>query len=269
MSRYMSKMYLQYCKDNKLEDVRACLSEGVDVNAVSDNGRWSALTIAAHKNLPDLLELVLSQPGIKVNMTTDAKAAGWSECQWTPLTFACHAGHSAIVARLVEVDGLAINYQDQYGDIACHWACMMGHTACVQVLANTERADWNRRNMWGQTPLWLALSKGYHEIVNILVRQQGIAIDYSVRNNYGQSLAQVAVCGGSERCVESLAGRPDCLCWSVLDENGDTPAMAALKDDKREIVEILVRCPRVDLSCRNSEGWSLLFRAIAENEIGK
>ena len=223
MSRYMSKMYLQYCKDNRLEDVRACLSEGVDVNAVSDNGRWSALTIAAHKNLPDLLELVLSQPGIKVNKTTDAKAAGWSECQWTPLTFACHAGHSAIVARLVEVDGLAINYQDQYGDIACHWACMMGHTACVQVLANTERADWNRRNMWGQTPLTLALSRGHPDIVDIVVRQRDL--DFSVRNNYGQSLAQLAVLSGELSCVEILANTQECDCWNIPDEKGDSLIM--------------------------------------------
>ena len=117
MSRYMSKMYLQYCKDNKLEDVRVCLSEGVDVNTVSDNGRWSALTIAAHKNLPDLLELVLSQPGIQVNKTTDAKAAGWSSCQWSPLTFACHAGNSAIVARLVETEGVNINFQGHISSI--------------------------------------------------------------------------------------------------------------------------------------------------------
>merc|ERR1719397_2260768 len=40
----------------------------------------------------------------------------------------------------------------------------------------------------------------------------------------------------------------------------------ALKEGKTEIVEILIRCPRVDLTCRDTQGWSLVFRAIARKE---
>ena len=45
--------------------------------------------------------------------------------------------------------------------------------------------------------------------------------------------------------------------------------MLALKVKETEIVEILIRCPRVDLSCRDKEGWSLVFRAIQRNELGE
>ena len=60
-----NRQFLKYCQENNLIKVRESLSLGVDVNTVSDNGRWSALTIAAHKNYPELLDILLSHPAIK------------------------------------------------------------------------------------------------------------------------------------------------------------------------------------------------------------
>ena len=100
----MDARYLQNCRDNNLDGVTESLSRGVDVNTVSQDGRWSGLTIAAEENYPELLEILLSHPDIKINKTT--------ECQRTALMVACDAGNSAIVSRLVEVPGLDINYQD-------------------------------------------------------------------------------------------------------------------------------------------------------------
>ena len=45
--------------------------------------------------------------------------------------------------------------------------------------------------------------------------------------------------------------------------------MKALKEGQIEIVQILLNCPRVDLSCKDKKGWSLLFRAIQEGLLGK
>ena len=71
------------------------------------------------------------------------------------------------------------------------------------------------------------------------------------------------------KCVESLAAQESFNCWNVPDMRGDTPIMWALKVGKTEIVEILLRCPRVDLNCRDKEGWSLVFRAIHFKELGE
>ena len=59
--------YLAECHDNNLAGVRVSLSRGVDVNTVSEGGYWSGLTIAAEKNYPELLEILLSHPDIKLN----------------------------------------------------------------------------------------------------------------------------------------------------------------------------------------------------------
>ena len=55
----------------------------------------------------------------------------------------------------------------------------------------------------------------------------------------------------------------------TANRDGDTPVMWAFKLDMTELVKILLRCPRVDLSCRDKEGWSLVFRAIQRDEFGE
>ena len=86
---------------------------------------------------------------------------------------------------------------------------------------------------------------------------------------FAETLGHAAVRGGIEKHVETLATEEKCQCWNLAADDGDTPIMLALKDRKTEIVEILIRCPRVDLSCRDEEGWSLVFRAIQYKSLGE
>ena len=220
--------FLKCCEQNNLEGVTYYLSCGADVNTVSDDGCCSGLTIAAKKNYPELLEILLSHPQIKINNTT----RDVDNHQWTALMFACDAGNSAIVSRLVQVPGLDINHQDEDGDTAARWASDSGHTECVSILAETDRVDWNKRNKGGRTPLYLALEQGHSDIVDIIVQQPNI--DYNVKTKFGETLGQAAVSGGNEKCLETV-----------------------------------LRCPRVDLNCRDEEGWSLVFRAIQRKKLGE
>ena len=182
---------------------------------------------------------------------------------------ACFFGNSAIVSRLVQESGLDINYQDEEGDgdTAAILATMLGKTECVRILAETGRVDWTKPGAWGKSPLFLALWQGDSDIVEIILQQSNI--DYSVESEDGISLAQIAVTKGDMKCVETVAAQESFNCWNVPDMRGDTPIMWALKVGKTEIVEILLRCPRVDLSCRDKEGWSLVFRAIHFKELGE
>ena len=102
--------------------------------------------------------------------------------------------------------------------------------------------------------------------MDIIVRQPNI--NYNVKTEHGITLAHAAVRGGNVKSVETLAAQERCDSWNVPDSDGDTPIMMALKEGKTKLVEILLRCPRVDLSCRDREGWSLVFRAIQQKEIG-
>ena len=245
--------FIQHCWSNNLDGVRNCLSRGVDDNKVLEVGR----SIAIENNFPELLEMLLSHPDIKINNTTKAQC----------LMYACDLGTPAIVSRLLELPGLDINYQNEDGHTAAHWTSQAGQTEMLRILADTGRVDWNKTNKWGVTPLYVALFKGHSDIVDIIVQQPNI--DYNVKTKKGVTLAQVAVKWGNVKCVETLAAQERCDCWNVPDSDGDTPIMWALKDDKAKIFKILLRCPRVDLSCRDEGGWSLVFRAIQMNKLGE
>jgi len=249
MERNEELEFLQHCHDNNLEGVADCLSRGVDVNTVSEDGRWSGLTIAATKNYPELLEILLSHPQIKINNTKKHNRS-----KWTALGAACSAGNYTIVSRLVQVPGLDINYQEdgfhtpplKDGWTAAHWASVRGHTECVRILAETGKVNWNmRERIRGRTPLYLALAMGHSDIVDIIVQQPNI--DYNVKDEDGDTLGHAAVRWGDVKCVETLAAQESCDCWNVPDSNGDTPIMLALNEGKTEIVKILLRCPRVNL----------------------
>ena len=259
MAEDLNGMFLARCLENNLEDVKSCMSQGADVNTVSRNGRWSGLTWAADKNHTELLDVLLSHTDIEVNKTPGRRTA---------LMFACNSGNSTIVSRLVQVEGLNINYnKDEEGDTAAHLASMRGHTECLRLLVETGRVDWNIRDIYGYAPLYWALEEGCSDMVDIITQQPNI--DYNVKTEDGETLAQVAVRRGNVKCVETLAALEQCDCWNVPYKNGDTPVMMAQKLGKTEVLEILVRCPRVDLTCRDRNGWSLVFRAISRREIGK
>ena len=94
-------------------------------------------------------------------------------------------------------------------------------------------------------------------------------VDLSVKTEEGETLAQRAVESGVVRSVEILAEQEKFDCWNVPDGKGDTPVMIALKEGETEIVKILVGCPRVDLTIRDKEGWTLVMRTIAGKELGE
>ena len=135
----LSDRFLKSCEKNDLEDVKNCLDAGVDANTVSEQDEegftatWSGLTIAAKKGYPDLLALLLSQPGIDVNIQTNHY---YYVCpDWTPLMFTCHEDNHEIVKRLLQVPGVNINHKDDADWTAQHEAAAGGHSECLKELA--------------------------------------------------------------------------------------------------------------------------------------
>ena len=63
----LSEEFLKYCRENRLDKVADCLTRGVDVNTVSEDGCWTALHIACYKGYPELLNILLDQPNLDHN----------------------------------------------------------------------------------------------------------------------------------------------------------------------------------------------------------
>ena len=52
-------LFINACLQKDLKKVEACLLLGVNPNTVSEDGKWSGLSVAAFKNVPQLLNLML------------------------------------------------------------------------------------------------------------------------------------------------------------------------------------------------------------------
>merc|ERR1712130_1017300 len=69
----LSETFLEACAENDQQKVRACLDLGVDVNSKDlGNDDWFGLLYAANHNYIELCEILLGQPGIDVNQTSNS-----------------------------------------------------------------------------------------------------------------------------------------------------------------------------------------------------
>ena len=88
-----------------------------NINIVSKDKQWSALTIAAYFNCCEIIDWLLKYPGIDVNIKTMT-----FDCAWTPLMFACRARNFKVVKRLCEESNIDMNYKGKSGFSVAHCA---------------------------------------------------------------------------------------------------------------------------------------------------
>ena len=122
-SSHLNERLIQSCKKNDSEDVLFCLQQGADVNINckdEDGTTFTGLSIAASRNYPELVDLLLAR-GADVNKTTLYKYYQDDEDieEVTPLMIASKQGHHKIVKRLL-LQGINILFEDSLGWTALH-----------------------------------------------------------------------------------------------------------------------------------------------------
>ena len=88
--QYLPFLFIDACLKKDLRKVEACLLLGVNPNTVSEDGKWSGLSVASFENEPQLLDLMLKQPDIDINLPTSATIhrSNWAHFgRHTPLMF--------------------------------------------------------------------------------------------------------------------------------------------------------------------------------------
>ena len=146
--------------------MRELVAAGANPNAL-EHDRYDIVTIAAVANDNPTLKIVLSLGASAKNIT--------SRYDGTALIAAAHLGHAKVVRTLIQADA-PLDHINNLGWTALIESIVLGdggqrHTNTLRVLveagANVNLADRN-----GQTPLSLARSRGYKEMVSILLRAQ-------------------------------------------------------------------------------------------------
>ena len=144
------------------EALRRLAAAGADLQAL-ENDRYDAVTIAAVADDEETLRLLL-QLGASARLTT-------SRYDGTALIAAAHLGHDGVVRQLIAA-GAPLDHVNNLHWTATIEAVVLGdggprHQATLKALldagANTTLADRN-----GRTPLELARSRGYKEMVVML-----------------------------------------------------------------------------------------------------
>lgn len=123
----------------------------------------------------------------------------------TPLSWAAGAGHRDVVNILLRADDQflqnlgksaigpvadpnarsIVDYKDEEGRSALHYAAQFGHDIVAKLLVVTRRASINCKDNEGRTPLSLAAGEGRHTMVKLLL-EKGQA-DPEIVDNKGQT----------------------------------------------------------------------------------
>ena len=136
------------CNENNIEEVKKCLKRGLDINDIVDyrglGGPSSALTIAASNNSAELLDLLLSQPGIDVNRGLV-----------TPILAAMKKGNHTIIRRLLH-----------YPHYHCTVSCLEDEIS--RGMRTCPHADLTKKDATGDTPMTWALKNNKRKLMEQL-----------------------------------------------------------------------------------------------------
>lgn len=142
--------------------IGALAAAGADMNALDDDA-YDAVTIAAVANDVPMLQAALAAGNSANNVT--------SRYDGTALIAAAHLGHHEVVRVLIEA-GAPLDHINNLGWTALIEAVVLGdggpdHQQCVTHLL-AAGADKSISDRQGATPLQLAQSRGYAEIIELL-----------------------------------------------------------------------------------------------------
>ena len=146
------------------EAIKALAKRGADINLL-DKDRYDGVTIAAVANDEETLRVLLAQ-GASAKLVT-------SRYDGTALIAAAHLGHEGVVKQLIAA-GAPLNHVNNL-----HWTAAIeavvlgdggvGHQQTLRALIKAG-ANLQLTDRQGNTPLQIARSRGYTEMVLMLER---------------------------------------------------------------------------------------------------
>ena len=188
------KVFIDSCKRNNVAKARMALSLGVDINCVTEDGKWSGLTVAAANNALEVVTWLLGVPGLEVNIRTEGDWVLWDEKdkwneqdkgfirEWTALMFACVKGHHRIVKILVSAPNIDLNiksFRNLSEKTAAYFAASTSQKfdnyKCLEILTETTGVDWNLKDIFGRIPLVQTIIDGEARRFNRIVNISGIS----------------------------------------------------------------------------------------------
>lgn len=231
--------------------VKTLIRHGADLHAGDNQGQMPIHWAAGLKNRTPILCLLIQghsgqdwgKPKLPPKKNA-AKRASNEKCLYkhaTPLHWASGHGYEENVKVLIQY-GANIEWADDYGRTALHWAARYGHKAAlVELLKALKDAKKdlksavNKKEQDGRTPLIWACQWGHVECAKLLINA-GADVDLGQGdqddNDIGGTPLSWAVTWGHSNVIKLLIdkgadieppcdGRRPLLCWAALNGNAD------------------------------------------------
>ncbi|XP_055544901.1 transient receptor potential channel pyrexia [Wyeomyia smithii] len=234
-------------KHNVLQKLLALTDRKVDVNAADLSGR-TALHIACYVGDYRAVDILL-QHGAKTQLwDKDQKA--------TPLHCAASCGSVECIARLIE-KGADINAGIE-NHSPLHYAVQRNSRKCVELLL-TNGANPNTPQVYTQTPLHVAASNGFVDIMKLLLDHGADA-----RSQYGKKKITALHLASSENyleCVELLITAGADI--DARNQDQQTPLHLACLSQCHETVTYLIE-QKADVHAVYRDGRTALHASIVK-----
>ncbi|XP_046558660.1 serine/threonine-protein phosphatase 6 regulatory ankyrin repeat subunit B-like isoform X2 [Haliotis rubra] len=206
--------------------VELLVSRGADVSLVDDDGN-NTLHWACWRGDRKTVEFVLSLDRVDIN----SRGGG----SWTPVMWAARWRHRDMVELLVS-RGADVSLVDDDGNNTLHWACWRGDRKTVEFVLSLDRVDINSRGGGSWTPVMWAARWRHRDMVELLVSR---GADVSLVDDVGDNTLHFACAGGDRKTVEFVLSR-DGVDVNVRNNNGQTAADVARGVGHRQLSDLLV-----------------------------
>ena len=141
-------------------------------------------------------------------------------------------GYKEKVLEIISQENLDINYQNENGWTALHYACDEGNLKIVEILIKAH-SNINIKNNDKKTPLHISVTRGYFDITKLLVENGG---DLTVIDNEKNNIIHICSIYGHNELLTYLLNKNSSLvyCKNLF---GNTPLNLAKKKETKSIIE--------------------------------
>ncbi len=183
------------------------------VNTANCHG-ITPLHVASMHGLPKMVNLLLA---------LEADLTATDENNWTALHYASARGHQNVLLLLLHA-GVDINCETDDKYTPLHLSCLNGHQGCVKALLYYSdhikvKIDKNLPNKMGDTPLHLASTWGFVEIIETLL-EYGVKIDRI--NRLGHTASDYAHNSFITELLQNTFVMVDDNTWANIDESSSS-----------------------------------------------
>lgn len=204
---------------------------GTDTSIVDsrDNSAETPLAKAASNGHLAAVELFISLD------TVDPDSMNWAGR--TPLSLAAEHGHHEVVKLLLATGEVKPDSRDRKSRTPLSYAAANGFTEVIQTLSMAG-ADTDSKDIVGQTPLMVASKRGSVETVKALLQlgADPSKVDELLRGPLHHITSGECGLEAAEILIEAGASTLS------TDRNNMTPLHYAVRQEKEDVAELLVRC---------------------------